>query len=312
MSKKNKKKDIETENKKINFLDKAKEFYKNEYKKLLIIPFTLLFIGIILIVVQIATTGDFINKGISLKGGITLTIPTTQEFDTSYLQSSLMNEFPDADMNIRRLSSSGVQTGVIIESDITENVDALIEKAEELTKISKEEFTIEEVGSQLGESFFRETSLALVFAFIFMATVVFAFFRNPVISGAVILSAFSDIVVTIAILNLIGFKIGTAGIAALLMLISYSVDTDMLLSTRVTRRKHGTVFDAVLRSMRTGMIMTLTTLLVVTIGMIFSNSLVLRQIMFIIFIGLTIDIINTWLQNAGLIRWYYKKKKNED
>ena len=96
------------------------------------------------------------------------------------------------------------------------------------------------------------------------------------------------------------------------MLISYSVDTDMLLSTRVTRRKHGTVFDAVLSSIRTGMTMTITTLIVVIVAMIFSKSLILKEIMFIVFIGLMVDIINTWIQNVGLIRWYYKKKKNED
>ena len=58
--------------------------------------------------------------------------------------------------------------------------------------------------------------------------------------------------------------------------------------------------------------MTLTTLTVVTVAMFFAKSLILREIMFIIIIGLLVDIINTWIQNVGLIRWYYKKKKNED
>lgn len=304
----------ETDENKINLKDKVKEFYRKQYKKLLIIPFTLLLIAIILIGIQYATTGDFIIKGISLKGGTTITIPTEEAVNQKALEDKLLNEFPGYGINIRTLSSSGTQTGIIIETEMTSdnNINDFIGLLEDEFNVNKDSFTIEEVGSQLGQSFFAETTKALFIAFLFMGIVVFAFFRNPVISGAVILSAFSDIMVTIAILNLIGFKIGTAGIAALLMLISYSVDTDILLSSRVTKRKHGTVFEAILSSLRTGMTMTLTTLLVVSIGLIFAQSPVLKEIMFIVFIGLLVDIINTWVQNVGLIRWYYKAKKNED
>ncbi len=311
MSKKSKEENKEKESK--NIKEKIKEFYKTQYKKLLILPFLLLFISLILIGIQYATTGDFFDKGISLKGGISITISTEKKINQDLLKQGLLNEFPENEVNIRTLSSSGTQTGIIVESDITnkDKINLFIEYLENELEIQQNKFTIEEVGSQLGKSFFKETSLALLIAFILMSVVVFAFFRNPVISGAVILSAFSDIVVTIAILNIIGFKVGTAGIAALLMLISYSVDTDVLLSTRVTRRKRGSVFDAVLSSMRTGMTMTLTTLFVVSAALIFSTSLVLKEIMFIVLIGLLVDIINTWAQNAGLIRIYYQRKKNE-
>jgi len=307
------KKDKKDMNEKRNLRKRIKEFYKTQYKKLLFLPFLLLFISLIIIGVQYSRTGNFFEKGISLKGGVSITIPTEKGINQDLLKQDLLNEFPDNEVNIRTLSSSGTQTGIIVESDITDKnkMNQFIEFLEDELDIKKDNFTIEEVGSQLGESFFKETSLALLFAFILMGSVVFALFRNPVISGAVILSAFSDIVVTIAILNIMGFKVGTAGIAALLMLISYSVDTDVLLSTRVTKRKKGTVFDAVLSSMRTGMTMTLTTLFVVSAALIFSTSLVLKEIMFIVLIGLLVDIINTWIQNAGLIRLYYQKKENE-
>ena len=52
---------------------------------------------------------------------------------------------------------------------------------------------------------------------------------------AVILAAFSDMVVTLSIFNLTGMQLGKGGIAAFLMLIGYSVDTDILLSTMVLK-----------------------------------------------------------------------------
>ena len=44
-----------------------KNIYENQYKKLLILPITLLVIAILIIGFKVATTGDFINKDVSLK-----------------------------------------------------------------------------------------------------------------------------------------------------------------------------------------------------------------------------------------------------
>ena len=93
------------------------------------------------------------------------------------------------------------------------------------------------------------------------------------------------------------------------MLIGYSVDTDILLSTRVLKRTEGTVFERILGAMRTGLIMSGTTITAFIVVLLFTQSEVLKQIMLILLIGLLVDLINTWLQNAGIIRWYAEKKK---
>ena len=54
--------------------------------------------------------------------------------------------------------------------------------------------------------------------------------------------------------------------------------------------------------------MTITTLVALTVALIFAQSEVIKQIMTILLIGLSIDIINTWLQNCGLLLWYIEKK----
>ena len=119
----------------------------------------------------------------------------------------------------------------------------------------------------------------------------------------------SDIVVTLAIVNVIGMRISTAGIAAFLMLIGYSVDTDILLSTRVLKRKAGTILDGILSAMRTGLTMSITTLIAISIALIFAQSLILKQIMIILLIGLLVDLPNTLIQNAVILRWYLERKK---
>src|SRR3989338_5590436 len=98
-----------------------------------------------------------------------------------------------------------------------------------------------------------------------------------------------------------GMRVSTGGIAALLMLVGYSVDTDMLLTTRLLKRKEGTVFERTISSVKTGMMMTLTTVGALLVGLIFVKSAMIRQIMTIILIGLFADMAFTWIQNVGIL-----------
>ena len=185
---------------------------------------------------------------------------------------------------------------------------------QEKYNISKAQISVEVMGSALGNSFFQQTFVALGVAFLLMALVVFFYFRIPIPSLAVILCAFSDIVITLAIFNLTGMKLSTAGVAAFLMMVGYSVDTDILLNSRVLKHKEGTVLDRVYGAIKTGMTMTSTTLGAVFVGLLLVESEAIKQIMLIIFIGVLVDIVMTWVQNVGILRWYLesKEKKKEE
>ena len=134
-------------------------------------------------------------------------------------------------------------------------------------------------------------------------------FRTFIPSIAVIFSAFFDITMTLGVINLLNIKISTAGIAAFLMLIGYSVDTDILLSTRVLKRKEGTIMTRIYGAMKTGLTMSTTTLVAIGVALIFVGSEVVKQIMIILFIGLLVDLVMTWIQNVGVLRLYLEKKK---
>ncbi|MBW2992360.1 protein translocase subunit SecF [Candidatus Woesearchaeota archaeon] len=295
-------------------LSKLLNIYDKQYKKLLIIPFLLLFLAIASILFQYFTTGDFIHRGVTLKGGVTVTIPSLTGVASSDIESLLAENFPGKDVSVRILKAEGENKGFVIDAELQtkEEVDSIKELLADEYGLDEEELGIEVMGSTLGASFFKETFKAIIMAFIFMSIVVFMYFRIPRTSIAVILAAFSDIVVTLAIVNLMGMKLSTAGIAAFLMLIGYSVDTNMLLSTRVLKRKEGEIIDRIKGAMKTGLMMTFTTLTAIIVGLIFARSEVLIQIMTIILIGLLVDIINTWIQNAGLLRMYMEKKTKHE
>ena len=284
--------------------------YEQKYKMLLLIPFIILILAVVQIGVQTAMTGDFVNKGITLKGGSTITIEGDKDIDLLELESFLSNQFPKADINVRTITSAGQVVSIAVDSDAQENseINALTKTIVNRYNLNKEGYSIEVMGSALGESFFKQTFTALIIAFLLMGIVVLIYFRSIVPSLAVILAALSDIIVTLSIFNLTGIKLSTAGIAAFLMLIGYSVDTDILLSTRLLKRKEGSIMNRVYGAMKTGLTMSTTTLVAIGVALIFVQSDIVKQIMIILFIGLLVDLVMTWIQNVGILRLYLERK----
>lgn len=279
----------------------------------MILPALLLVFAFLQIGYQIATTGSFLNKGISLQGGLTVTIPLTDSDHVSIEQIilALKDSFPEHEINVRGLQSvTGEQIGLIVDADLTqrEEIDRFVSTLEGMVPTPRNTFSIEEIGSALGGAFFKQTITSLLLAFLFIAVVVFLYFRVSVPCFAVILSAFSDIIVTLAIVNVLGVKVSTAGIAAFLMLIGYSIDTDMLLTIRVLKKKDQSLKSRVYSSIKTGLTMTFTAMGAVLAILLFSKATILTEIALIIFIGLIIDLVATWIQNVGLLRWYLERK----
>jgi len=170
-------------------------------------------------------------------------------------------------------------------------------------------FTLEAL-DQVSPSFAADTAQTALFgiglAFLGMSVLVFALFRTFVPSVAVVASAFSDLIIPIAAMNLLGIQMTLGTVAALLMIIGYSVDSDILLNNSVLRRT-GDFYESVSRAMRTGVTMTLTStvamIVMAIVASIFGIDL-LRDIGIILAIGLAADMMNTYLMNVTLLRWY--------
>lgn len=290
---------------------KIKHIYETKYKLLMIFPLLLLILSLVQVSVQYATTGDFVNKGISLKGGSTITITKTLSFPPAEVEELLQQQFPDADITVRTLSSAGKTTGLAIDSGLQDDaeIDLLTNTLSEKFTLQKEDYSVEVVGSSLGNNFFKQMLIALVFSFLLMGTMVIFYFRVFITSFMVILAAFCDIVITLAVFNLTSMKLHPAGIAAFLMLIGYSVDGEVVISSRLIKRSDGTELQRIYGALKTGWTMTQTTLVAVIVALIFVQSEVVKQIMLILLIGLIVDTIVTWIQNVGVLRWHLERKR---
>jgi preprotein translocase subunit SecF len=284
-------------------------FYNKNYELFLIIPAILLILSLGYLFYFYNQHQDIIIKDVSLMGGTTITV--YQEIDLESLEQALTQELEDfsvrgiSDLRTRRQIAFVVQTTADIEKT-REVLETYLEY--ELTdENSSTEFT----GSSLSSAFYSQLRIAIIVAFILMAIVVFIIFRTFIPSLAVVLSAFADITMTLALVDFLGWKVSSAGIVAFLMLIGYSVDTDIMLTTRILRRREESIDARMYSAFKTGITMTLTSLVAVVVALIITAgfSEILKQIFSILAIGLSFDLLNTWVTNAGILKWYAERKE---
>lgn len=288
--------------------DKAIEAYvKNfDFKQMLILPVILLLLSLSILAYTTYKTGAPLELGLEFKGG------TAVFFDSSKPLDQLEEEykmFPG--VQVREYGGGErkiMQFGPMSESS----------KDELITKI-KSEFTNVEINN-MGEAFSKtlqgQAVRAIIISFLFMGIVVFIIFRTFVPSVAVLISAFADIAFAAAMMDVFGIVLSLGTVAALLMLIGYSVDTDILLTTRLLKRK-GELSDKIKDAMKTGLTMTTTTLAaLIALFLVSSGSYlvstftridIIRDISVVLIFGLIADIINTWMTNVGILKWYIEK-----
>jgi preprotein translocase subunit SecF len=270
--------------------------------QLVIIPLVILVISIVLLSLNMINTGMPVTPGIDFSGGTAVTVITP---DTRDQILTTFSGYPLIDV------AEGVNNGKFLKFRSMD--DAQFRSLTSLISQKYPDAKIDQIGESFGKTLQYQAVLALIFSFIGMAIVIFLAFRTFVPAAAVVFSAFADMVMTAAAMNIIGIPLSLGTVAALLMLIGYSVDSDILLTNRVLKRQ-GKLNEKLTGAFTTGMIMTSTTLAATAALFIvswFGSVQILMEISAVLLIGLVFDIMNTWLTNAGILKWYASKGGNK-
>lgn len=295
-----------------NIKEKFIKFHDKNYKKLLLIPLILVIAGFVYMGIFYSQHHDFFYKDISLTGGTSVTI--NDKISSSELKNAMTNKLEN--INVREVSDLITKEQIAIILDTTSDEKTTRSALEDFLgyELDEKNSSFEFTGSSLSKNFYNQLLIAILIAFGLMALVVFIQFKNFIPSIAVIASAFADIFFTLVLINFLGIPISAAGIVALLMLIGYSVDTDILLTNKVLVKKEGSINKRIFDSFKTGILMTLTSLIAVLAALLIVGnfSSVLSQIFLIMVIGLSFDILNTWLTNVSIIKWYVSKKEKHE
>ena len=284
---------------------------KTDNKKLIAIPLAVLAVALLIIAFTTLKTGSPVALGMDFVGGTQFTVTTTL---TEAQLQDMFSAYPLKDI---RISGNRVilQFSQMDTDDLTA-LESLIRGNSRFTDID-----LKQVAPIYSQQLQKTAFYAVLLSFAGIAIAVFILYRKIVSSSAILLCVASDILISVAFMSIFRIELTLGTVAALIMLIAYSVDSNILLTNKVFKRS-GNLNDKIAGAMRTGMLMTTSTIaafLVMFIVSTFVHYIVpgippiplLSQISLIVLIGLIADILNTWFLNAGILRMSLTRSKSK-
>ncbi|SFR51011.1 protein translocase subunit SecF [Halogeometricum limi] len=273
-------------------------------RQLAAVPLAVLAVALLVVAGWYVATGAPVNQGIEFTGGTEIQVVVG---DGANPEEQIRQAFSAEPESIQSVPAEGSLYIVTFQSGDDSGPSVGANELEQQAESAG--FEVRSISS-VSASFGGDTqTLALIgvgIAFLGMSLLVFAMFRSFVPSIAVVISAFSDIVIPVALMNVLGIELSLGTVAALLMLIGYSVDSDILLNNHILRRS-GDFYESTYRAMRTGVTMTLTSIaamIVMTVTATLFGIQLLAAIGTVLVFGLAADLMNTYLLNLSLLRWY--------
>ena len=265
-------------------------------RQLVAVPLAVLAVSLLVIFGWYVMTGAPANLGLEFTGGTELQI----EVEGDNPREQIDEAFSAEPQTVQQVPADGSYLVSFGEGEVDST-----QLESEANDAGFEILTIDQVSPAFGSDTQLLALGGVLVAFGGMSLLVFVMFRTFVPSVAVVASAFSDIMIPLAMMNLLGIDLTLGTVAALLMLIGYSVDSDILLNNSVLRRT-GDFYESTYRAMRTGVTMTLTSMAamaVMTVLAYLFGIQIMTAIGLILVIGLMADLMNTYLLNVTLLRW---------
>lgn len=279
------------------------DFENYTTKQLLLPPLAVLAISTIVLISWTLLFGAPVDLGMVFTGGTEIRVQVGESVDNP--DQLIQNNFGEEANSITTVGDNDYVIS-FPQGDITS--DEIDQRISESDSLSLNEFS--QVSASLGSDAQRLALQGMLIAFVLMSLFVILIFRSIIPAVVIMLSAISNILVAGAAMNLVGISLSMGTVGALLMLIGYSVDSDILLNSNVLKSTRDTFDSRVHEAMRTGVTMTITSLsamvMMTIIATIFGIDL-LRDMGFVLAVGLAMDLPNTYMMNVSILRWYVNR-----
>lgn len=272
--------------------------------KLMFVPILLFVASVGILFMNYLETGDFIFKDIDLRGGTLVTIGSDEIIDTGLVEEKVNERFGAGIVSGLR---TGTGYGVTVQVDSGTKVADVVEAAE-AAGVSVRDVSEQTIGPALGSLFFEQMRNSLIIAFVMMSIVIFIIYRNPVSSLGVVLASLGNILATLAFATLLGIEMSFASFAGMLMLIAFTVDTNIVLTSKMVAYGSESFISRYKKAFLTGATLTATITATMVIVLFLSSSKLLVNIAEILVIGFVTDLVYTWILNAGMLEIYFNRK----
>jgi preprotein translocase subunit SecF len=308
------------------------EIYRKHHKKLLLIPAALFIVYLVL-----AFWAPGIKYGMDFRGGILVTFNTSHPIDAKALEDAVkgatgvseVHVIPTVTVQNGKEMHGGIvevvypenmKLGTTAESNSTEAAIS-VGAREEGTQAFQDKvlnaikskvpyasnITVRSVAPSLGATFWKLATNMAIWAFILLVIGVYIFFRQMKPTLIMIGSAIFDGLGMLALMALFNIPLTLSTIVIILMMIGYSIDTDIVLSTHLLKRsskEEGDAFERAGRAASTGIHMsgtTLTAMIIIYLVGYFTSNLSVLRIANVMIFGVLSDLIVTWFLNAPVM-----------
>lgn len=292
-------------------------------RRLLLPPLLLLLGSLAIIAHSMATEGGPLRLGFEFQGGTLVGLPTAEgpaALEAKFAAYPLLGM---REAGERKMLQFGPMDDRKLQ-ELTSRISADYPGAQ-----------VESMGEVMGRALQGQTAGLVAVSFLLMSLVVLLTFRRLLPALTVIASAGSDLAAAVAFMRVAGVELSFGTLVALVMLIGYSVDTNILLTSRLLRPREAlaegvllkrgrpkdvppppTLVETIRQARRTGLMMSFTTMAVLGVLLAvasyallagYAQSRILQDISMVLLAGLGADLVNTWMLNVGILRWHLER-----
>jgi len=286
---------------------KILSFIENNYKKFLLLSISLfaIFVGIILF--NYFKYGYIINKSITISGGYVTLINNNYNLTNTEIQN-ILNQMNMTDYVL--YSTSNI---IYIASRDQINGTLLISLLDQYYNISIQpsDISIQQYSSLVGELIFNQFLFFVILAMILAAFVIFIAFRVSNTTLNIISTILFDVIGLLAILSITKYPIGANGFIAMLMILGFAIDNNVVLSTNMIKEKDKPFIERVKMSFRVGMLMEIIALYTLLLLYFIVPDPSVKEFAFVLSTATILDLTYYLIGNIPLYKYFEAKKEQE-
>ncbi|NPA86926.1 MAG: hypothetical protein GXO00_02870 [Candidatus Diapherotrites archaeon] len=319
------------------------EIYRKHYKKMVLVPLILFAVLLFFL--------PKLRLGIDFTGGLSISFSSQMNVPPEEIANALKERFGVAEVSVLPVTGGYIvemsyppelervyylleewkrgneaalaELNQIVPIDDVNNVDAAVTayadrvKEEIIREIKRivpdaSNVVINDIVPTLGPEFWSLVVNISIWAVALLLLVILFYFRHPIPIVIMVVSAIFDGIAMLSLMGLSNIPLTLSTIAILLMMVGYSIDTDVIASTYLFKRiKESNPYKQAERAFLTGVTMSLTTLIamivIYAVGFLTRNITVIRIANVMIY-GVMADLIITWMFNAPLLIWVGERR----
>ncbi|BBL45492.1 preprotein translocase subunit SecF [Nanobdella aerobiophila] len=288
----------------MDILEKLLSSIEKNYKKFILISIVLFLLFGSILLYNSFKNGYIINKSITISGGYITLINNNHITNTEIY--NILNQ-----MNISKYVLYNTPNIIYIESKNQINETELVNliNSEYNIQLSPSDISIQQYSSIVGNLIFNQFAQFVIIVMMLSGFIIFLAYRISNVTLNIISTIAFDILGLLTVLSLTGYPIGANGFIAMLMILGFAIDNNVVLSTNIVKEKEKTFLERIKMSFRVGMAMEIIALYALIILYLIVPEPSVKEFSLVLSIGIIFDLLYYLIGNIPIYKYFEHRKE---